>query len=127
MDTGDKKTVLVVDDMAAILEHAKQILKDEYKVIPCTSAKQALDVIDKRKPDCVLTDINMPDMDGFELLSAIKSNPETKDIPVLLLSAEMTSDLEAKGFALGADDYVLKPFSQVTMLRRISNQIALRE
>lgn len=127
MDTGDKKTVVVVDDMAAILEHAKQILKDDYKVIPCMSAKQALEVIDKRKPDIVLTDINMPDMDGFELLSAIRSNPETKDIPVLFISAEMTSDIEAKGFELGVDDFILKPFSQVTMLKRMANQLALKK
>lgn len=123
MDNVDKKTVLVVDDMAAILEHAKQILKDDYKVIPCMSAKQALDVISKRKPDIVLTDINMPDMSGYDLLTSIKSNPETKDIPVLLISAEMTSEIEAKGFEMGADDFILKPFSQVTMLKRVAKQL----
>ena len=122
MSDNTEKTILVIDDMAAILEHARQILKDEYKVIPCTSAKQALDIIEKRRPDLILTDINMPDMDGYEFLSSIKSNPDYKDIPVLLITAEMTTEIETKGFELGADDFILKPFSQITMLKRIANQ-----
>lgn len=125
MAVSERKTIIIVDDMAAILEHAKQLLKDTYNVIPCTSAKQALDVISKRHPDAILTDVNMPDMDGFEFLSTIKSDPANKDIPVLLITAEMTSDIETKGFELGADEFILKPFSQITMLKRIDNAIRL--
>lgn len=119
-----KKVILVVDDMAAILEHAKQILKDEYSIIPCTSAKMALEIITKRRPDIILTDINMPDMDGYEFLRTVKGNPELKSIPVILTTAELTADIEARGFEMGADDYLLKPFSQITMLRRIKLQLA---
>ena len=121
-----KKTVLVVDDMAAILEHARQILKDDYKVIPCTSAAQALEVMAKLRPDVILTDINMPDTDGFEFVASVRNNDSFKDIPVIMLTAELTADIENRGFETGADDFILKPFSQAIVLKKVSNQLALR-
>lgn len=125
--TDNRKTILVVDDMAAILEHAKQILKDEYKIIPCISAKMALDVMSKRLPDLVLTDISMPDMDGYELLKTIKSTPAYADIPVILITTGLTADVEAQGYELGADDFVIKPFGQIAMLKKIKNQLLMKE
>lgn len=118
-----KKTIMVVDDMAAILEHARQILKDDYKLIPCMSGKQALEIIPKRRPDLVLLDVNMPEMDGFEVLSTLKADDEYKDIPVILITTELTADIESKGFESGADDFIIKPFSQISMLKRISNRL----
>lgn len=110
--------------MVAILEHAKQILKDDYKLIPCTSGKQALEILPKRRPDLILLDINMPDMDGYEVLKRIKNDQSYHDIPVILITTELTTDMESKGFEFGADDFIIKPFSQITMLKRISNQLA---
>lgn len=125
MELSDKKTILVVDDMATILEHAKQILKDDYRIIPCISAIQALDVVIKRRPDIILSDINMPEMDGFEFLSRLKENPEFKDIPVILITSEITSEMESKGFEMGAADFIIKPFTQIAMTKRITNQLLL--
>jgi len=115
----EKKTIIVIDDMAAILEHAKQLLKDEYSVIPCISAKQALEIMGKRKPDLILVDINMPDMDGFEFLSMIKADERFSDIRVMMITAEITAQTESKGYELGAENFILKPFSQPVMMKKI--------
>lgn len=122
-----KKTIIFVDDMTAILEHAKQILKEDYNVIPCTGASQALDIASKRRPDLFITDINMPDTDGYELLKKVRGSAELSDIPVILVTSEITADIENKGFEMGADDFLLKPFSQTSMLKRISMQMKLHE
>lgn len=115
-----RKTIMVIDDMAAILEHAKQLLKDEYSVIPCISAKQALEIMDKRKPDLILVDINMPEMDGFDFIRRIKSDERFSDVHVMMITAEITSQIESKGYELGAENFVLKPFSQPVMVRKIT-------
>lgn len=115
-----RKTIMVIDDMAAILEHAKQLLKDEYSVIPCISAKQALEIMDKRKPDLILVDINMPEMDGFDFVRRIKSDERFSDVHVMMITAEITSQIESKGYELGAENFVLKPFSQPVMIRKIT-------
>lgn len=119
-DTTEKKLILVIDDMAAILEHARQMLKDEYNVIPCISARQALEVMEKRKPDLILVDISMPEMDGFEFITLIKTDERYKDIKVMMITAEITAQSEAKGYELGADGFILKPFSQTVMLKKIT-------
>ena len=115
-----RKTVLVIDDMAAILEHAKQLLKGEYSVIPCISAKQALDIMDKRIPDLILVDINMPEMDGFDFIRQVKSDERFSDVHVMMITAEITSQIESKGYELGAENFILNPFSQLVMLKKIS-------
>ena len=115
-----RKTIMVIDDMAAILEHAKQLLKDEYSVIPCISAKQALEIMDKRKPDLILVDIMMPEMDGFDFIRRIKSDERFSDVHVMMITAEITSQIESKGYELGAENFVLKPFSQPVMIKKIT-------
>ena len=115
-----RKIILVIDDMAAILEHAKQLLKGEYSVIPCISAKQALDIMDKRIPDLILVDINMPEMDGFDFIRQVKSDERFSDVHVMMITAEITSQIESKGYELGAENFILKPFSQPVMLKKIS-------
>lgn len=123
MDSSERKTIVVVDDMTTILEHAKMILKESYRVVPCTSGAQALEIINKIHPNLVLVDVNMPEMDGFEVLSSIKSNPATADLNVILITTELSSDIEERGFELGADDFIIKPFAQTSMLKRISKII----
>lgn len=126
-NVDNRKTILVVDDMAPILEHARQILKDDYKLIPCTSAKMALDIMSKRLPDLVITDINMPELDGFELLRIIKATPDYSEIPVILITSGLTAEAELHGYELGADDFILKPFGQLAVLKKVKNQLCLAE
>lgn len=126
-ETNNRRTILIVDDMAAILEHARQILKDKYNVLPCTSAKLALDVMKKRIPDLIMSDINMPDMDGYELLQQVRSTPQLKDIPVILVTSGITAEIEAKGYELGADDFVLKPLGQFAVNKKIRDQLLIKD
>lgn len=126
-ESDNRKTILVVDDMAAILEHARQILKDDYKIIPCTSAKMALEIMSKRLPDLIMSDINMPDMDGYEFLKVIRAAKEYKDIPVILITTGLTAETENLGYECGANDFVLKPFAQTSMLKKVKDQLLLRE
>ncbi len=120
---SEKKVILIIDDMATILEHAKQILKDSYKVIPCTSGRQGLEIFDKIKPDLVLVDINMPDLDGFQVLSEIRNRPEGKKVPVIMMTTGLTNEIESEGFKAGVDDFLIKPFSQPAVLKRVSMQL----
>ena len=123
---SDKKTILIIDDMATILEHAKQILKDSYRVIPCTSGQQGLEIFDKMKPDLVLVDINMPEMDGFQVLSEIRSRSEGRKVPVIMMTTGLTNEIESEGFRAGVDDFLIKPFSQPAVLKRVSMQLETR-
>ena len=123
---SDKKTILIIDDMATILEHAKQILKDSYRVIPCTNGQQGLEIFDKMKPDLVLVDINMPDMDGFQVLSEIRSRSEGRKVPVIMMTTGLTNEIESEGFRAGVDDFLIKPFSQPAVLKRVSMQLESR-
>ena len=123
---SEKKVILIIDDMATILEHAKQILKDSYKVIPCTSGRQGLEIFDKIKPDLVLVDINMPDLDGFQVLSEIRNRPEGKKVPVIMMTTGLTNEIESEGFKAGVDDFLIKPFSQPAVLKRVSMQLESR-
>ncbi len=123
---SERKTILIIDDMATILEHAKQILKDSYKVIPCTSGKQGLEIFDKMKPDLVLVDINMPDMDGFQVLSEIRNRAEGREVPVIMMTTGLTNEIESEGFRAGVDDFLIKPFSQPAVLKRVSMQLDMK-
>ena len=116
----ERKTIMVIDDMAAILEHAKQLLKEDYSVIPCISAAQALEIMEKRKPDLILVDINMPETDGFEFIRTIKEDVRFRDIHVMMITAEITAAVESKGYELGAENFILKPFSQPVMMKKIA-------
>lgn len=122
-----KKVILVIDDMPPILEHAKQILKDLYKVIPCTNGKQGLEIFDKMKPDLVLVDINMPDMDGFQVLSEIRSRKDYGKVPVIMMTTGLSNEMESLGFRCGVDDFLLKPFSQPAVIKRVSMQLEASE
>ena len=123
---SERKTILIIDDMATILEHAKQILKDSYKVIPCTSGKQGLEIFDKMKPDLVLVDINMPDMDGFQVLSEIRNRAEGREVPVIMMTTGLTNEIESEGFRAGVDDFLINPFSQPAVLKRVSMQLDMK-
>ena len=122
-----RKTVFVVDDSNTNLICAKDALSDDYKVITLSSAAKMLALLDKVKPDLILLDIEMPDVDGMEALGVLKKNPLSKDIPVVFVTAMSDSNVEALGFKLGAVDFVTKPFSKPVLLRRIKNHLDVDE
>lgn len=121
------KQILIVDDMPVNLEFAVGMLKDKYKVAATKSGLKALAYLENNRPDLILLDINMPEMDGFETMSKIKSNPKTAMIPVIFLTADKNPKMELQGFKMGAVDFISKPFEPEIMLSRIKTQIELDE
>jgi sigma-B regulation protein RsbU (phosphoserine phosphatase) len=124
----EKRLVLLVDDVPANLQMMRSILKDDFKIRVATSGAKALDLVmvDPR-PDLILLDVMMPEMDGYELCGILKSTPEAKDIPVIFLTGKTEADDETKGFEVGAVDYIHKPFSPAVVKARVHTHLVLRE
>jgi two-component system sensor histidine kinase/response regulator len=119
--------ILIVDDIGANLKLLDEILKSEgYKTRPVPNGRLALQVIEKEKPDLILLDIMMPEMDGFEVCRQLKENPDTSDIPIIFISAlGETTDI-VKALSLGAVDYINKPFQEEEVKARVKTHIILR-
>ncbi len=119
------KKILIADDKLEVVELLRATMEGEdYQIISASDGKEALEKIGKEKPDLVLLDIVMPKMDGFEVLSEVKRDPKTKEIPVIMLTAKGQKGDEEKGRRLGAEGYVIKPFSPSHLLRKIGEIMA---
>ena len=119
--------VMVVDDDPMILELISKLLTDAgYQARLCPDAAACLRDMEKEKPDLLLLDVDLPDGDGIELCAAIKKNPETSDLAVILVTGEAV-DLGTRvaGLKAGADDYVLKPFDGKELLARVAGILRL--
>ncbi|AXC14564.1 Serine phosphatase RsbU, regulator of sigma subunit [Acidisarcina polymorpha] len=128
MDAEQKKVVLVVDDAPANIQIVQSILKDDYKLRIATGGVKALDLIRRDpKPDLVLLDVQMPEMDGYEVCAFMKASPETRDIPVIFLTGLTDIEDETKGLELGAVDYIRKPFSPAIVKARVRTHLMLRD
>lgn len=126
MSETKKQTILAVDDTLANIDVVKGVLAQDYLVQAALSGKMALKIIEKQKPDLILLDIMMPEMDGYEVCEILKSQAETKDIPIVFLTAKSQEDDEAKGLALGAVDYITKPISPPILKERVKNHLVLQ-
>ena len=116
-----KGKILVVDDEIYIVHILDFSLGIEgYEVMTALDGEAALAKVAQDKPDLIVLDIMMPKLDGYETCKALKSNPETKDIPVILLSAKGRNVDQKVGFEVGADDYITKPFSPRKLVERIN-------
>lgn len=111
--------VLMVDDVAINLKVASETLKDKYEVQCAKSGKQALLMLSESIPDIILLDLNMPQMDGFEVFERIKDNSLWKDIPVIFITAEREKENEVKALSMGAMDFIYKPFEPEVLITRI--------
>ncbi len=119
------QTVLIVDDTIENIDILKAILSDEYSIRAATRGKVALKIAEKVQPDIILLDIMMPEMDGYEVCAKLKENPKTSHIPVIFVTAMSEEQDEAKGFEVGAIDYVTKPISPVIVKARLNTHLAL--
>ncbi len=125
---NDKMKILVIDDDKIQLNQAGEILRTHYEVFLVKSAEAGMKLLMKKeKPDLILLDISMPDMDGFEAIQKIKQIEGCEEIPVIFLTAMDGSSAEIKGLELGAVDYVTKPFVKEILLLRIVKHLAARE
>lgn len=118
--------ILIVDDVMSNVLLLKVLLTNEKFVIATASnGRQALEQVEKENPDLVLLDVMMPDMSGFEVAQHLKSNPNTADIPIIFLTAlNSTADI-VKGFQVGANDFISKPFNKEELIIRVTHQISL--
>lgn len=118
----EKKLILIAEDTDSIRKMVKQLLikKGGYDVIEAENGQVALDLINKHKPDMVILDIMMPELNGYEVLKAIRSSLATLTLPVIMLTALSNTKNELKGIELGADDYIVKPFNPEILLARVS-------
>jgi len=127
-NTEERKLVLIVDDSPANIMVAHEILRDLYKTRIATSGAMALKAAQATPaPDLILLDIMMPEMDGYEVCRRLKADLLTREIPVIFLTAMTDSKDETKGFAVGAVDYIHKPFSPPVLLARVHTHLRLRE
>ncbi|MDO3386368.1 response regulator [Gilvimarinus sp. SDUM040013] len=116
MTESKQKTLLLVDDAPANIKLLNSALKEKYQTKVATSGAKALEIAAREpKPDLILLDIMMPEMDGFEVCERLKADPETQHIPVIFLSGKNNQDSRSKGLALGAIDFIDKPID-VTMV-----------
>lgn len=122
-----KPLILIVDDIPKNIQVLGNfLLEQEYELSVATSGKQALELVKLLKPDLILLDIMMPEMDGFEVCNEIKNNEELKEIPIIFLTAKSEIKDIKKGFSLGAVDYIVKPFNLDEVLARINTHLELK-
>ena len=117
--------VVLADDNPDMRDYVRRLLSQDYDVEAVADGFAALDAIRRRRPDVVLTDVMMPRLDGFELLSALRSDAQLRDVPVVILSARAGEEAKVEGLDAGASDYLSKPFSARELLARVRANIDL--
>lgn len=123
MISSEKNSILIVDDEVSNIAVLSRLLSPEYTVYAAKNGMLALNMARKHLPDVILLDIVMPDMDGYAVLSELKSMPETREIPVIFITGLDSNNDEERGLALDAADYISKPFSKIIVKLRVYNQI----
>lgn len=120
-------TILIVDDMATNIAILSDLLKDSYKIKVANSGQRALDLARaKEKPDLILLDIEMPQINGYAVCKELKSSSDTIDIPIIFVTAKNSAQDEEYGLNLGAIDYIKKPFHSAIIKIRIKNHLTLK-
>jgi PAS domain S-box-containing protein len=121
----EKRRIVLADDNADMREYVARLLAPEYEVDSFADGEAALEAMRKAPPELVLTDVMMPRMDGYQLLRAVRADHDLKDVPVILLSARAGEESRIEGLDLGADDYLVKPFSARELTARVGSHIAM--
>jgi len=125
MQSNRLPSILIVDDTPLNLDLIAGILDKEYQIFIATNGQRAIDICNEKTPDLILLDIVMPEMDGYQVCQQLKSNPNTKEIPIIFITASDHEEDEIKGFNLGAVDYITKPVKPAILLQRVRTHIDL--
>jgi putative two-component system response regulator len=125
-DAGDaRKTVLCVDDEPSNLQVLKQILQGDYRLLFARDGRRAIELAQVERPDLILLDVMMPDMDGYEVCRTLKADPRLARVPVIFVTALSDVEDEARGLELGAVDYICKPVSPAIVRARVRTHLSL--
>ena len=123
---GNKAEIVIVEDEEDIQDYLKSQLASDFKIRTYPNGKVALNEILKNKPDLIISDVMMPEMDGTTLCTKLKANINTNDVPVILLTAKSREEDQLEGLQTGADAYILKPFNMEILRRTIINLLTMR-
>ena len=123
---GNKAEIVIVEDEEDIQDYLKAQLASDFKIRTYPNGKVALNEILKKKPDLIISDVMMPEMDGTTLCTKLKANINTNDVPVILLTAKSREEDQLEGLQTGADAYILKPFNMDILRRTIINLLTMR-
>ncbi len=122
-----KKTILVVDDTETNIDILLELLSDKYDVVVAINGRSAFDALEDNEVDLILLDIMMPEIDGYDVCLRLKTGEDSKNIPVIFITAKDDEESIEKAYAAGGDDYVSKPFKPLELLARIKIQLKLKE
>ena len=114
------EVILIVDDEPDILNLVKRfILREKYDVLTAESGEEALEKISKHKVDLMILDINLPGIDGWEVCRKVRSSPTYNALPIIMLTIRSSDENKTKGYSIGADEYMSKPFTRKELVTRI--------
>lgn len=116
-------TILIVDDTETNIDILLDTLGEDYDIAVAMDGESALEAVEEEPPDLILLDIMMPGMDGFEVCKRLKDDPKTADIPVVFLSAITEADQKQKGLAMGAVDFLTKPFNPSEIQAKVKEHL----
>jgi len=122
-----KSTILIVDDDPMNLMILRELLEDDYELIEANDGLEAIELVKTQVPCLVLMDIMMPNMNGYDACQAIRESPFSESIHIILISAKASAEERVRGYSVGADDYVVKPFDHEELLAKVQIQLKLRQ
>lgn len=123
---GLGETILIVDDHPDVRAYVRVAFQQNYRTLEAEDGRQGLELARRHKPDLIISDVMMPNMDGYDMCRALKGERETAHIPIILLTARATDDMKVEGLEIGADDYLGKPFNVRELQVRVRNLLAIR-
>ena len=121
-----KPTVLIVDDTAQSVHFLDELLCEKYRVLAATNGTDAIELAMRKRPDLILLDVLMPDMDGYEVCRRLKAEPQLQEIPVIFVTVKAESKAQAVGLEVGAVDYITKPFDATIVRLRVSIHLEMK-
>jgi signal transduction histidine kinase/DNA-binding response OmpR family regulator/ligand-binding sensor domain-containing protein len=124
---ASQKRILVVEDNTDVRQYVRSILTPAFEVVEARNGREGLEKAREALPDVILADVMMPEMDGHEMTRRLKADPETKAIPVIMVTARAGTGDEVEGLKVGANDYITKPFDATVLRQRVSGVVVLQE
>src|SRR5579863_433559 len=126
-ESAGRSRVLIADDNADMRLYLVRLLSERFNVTAVANVRAALEAVQQQLPDLILSDVMMPELDGFGLLRELRAKPETRTIPIILLSARAGEESRVEGLDAGADDYLVKPFSARELIARVQTHLQLAQ